>query len=374
MPRLAVMPTVRRFGLRQHDQFLDHLESPENNCILRTIEHPEDLMLDATGRTANGYQYTWTGLKALTTLLCDGIQMALLDIVGFRQTRGNVPEGMCDFTTAVSFFNAVLRLRFARLQTSQMVCSPGAKTIDGIVSNSYQFLANRRYVEMVTDRLKDHSAKFLAAAVTGRKLAIWFRDDAPTITVMNRRTPCEHWLGFYGNNSEGTHASVRFAPAIFAICGTAIGSYDTHGRRQVHTGNDLEGRLVAMFDFVITNAPTAELYTPQLQAATTTLLRVTGNDAVRTRRINYLVRRLRRPGVPGGIARDIVMRGLREGSDRDLDLQVHQENGYRFPERTAYDLASGAMRIGATIGPGRREAIEQLAHAILTGSLNLQEE
>ena len=68
------------------------------------------------------------------------------------------------------------------------------------------------------------------------------------------------------------------------------------------------------------------------------------------------------------------MRGLREGADRDLDLQVHQENGHRFPERTVYVLASGAMRIGATIGPGRREAIEQLAHAILTGSLNLQEE
>jgi hypothetical protein len=370
---LFINPGVRRYGLRQQEAFLDYLETPENNCVLRTIDRPEDLMLDATGRTETGYQYTWTGFKALTTLLCDGLQTSLLDLVGYRRTRGHGPAGLCDFTTTVSFFNAVLRLRFSRLQTSQMVCSPGAKTIDGIVSTAYQFLSNRRYVAMLDEKFKNHTVKFLAAAVSGRKLAVWYRDESHGFTVTCRGQSQPWFLGFFGNNSEGTHASVRFAPAVFSGFGVGIGSYETHGRRQVHTGADLEGRLAEMFTQVIANAPTAETYAAQTAAAGSTLLRVAGNEHVRARRIETLVRRLRRPGVPRAIAREAVMLGLQEGSDREPDLRVQQEGGSRFPERTVYDLACGAMRCGLRLG-ARREAVEQLAYAILTGSLNLQEE
>ena len=171
MPRLYTQPTLRRFGTQQYAEFMDFLESPENNCVVQTISTPDDLLLDADGQTKAGFRYSWSGFKSIATLLCDGLITTLLDMTGIRQSKQQ--KGLCDFPAAVSLFNTLVRLRFERFHSSQMISSIGTKTIDGIVGQSYQFLSNRRYVELL--QAQDMPAKFLAAEIVGRKMSLWLR-------------------------------------------------------------------------------------------------------------------------------------------------------------------------------------------------------
>lgn len=368
VPRLYAQPVSRRFGTQQYDQFLEYLDSPENNCLVRTIGMPEDLLLNADGRTHDGMQYSWSGFKSIATLLCDGVLTTLLDMTGVRQTKRQ--KGLCDFPAAISLFNALVRLRFERFHSSQMVCSIGNKTIDGIVGQSYQFFSNRRYVELL--QAQELPAKFLAAELVGRKMSIWLRDTDPSFDVANRRDKIPHWLGYFGSNSEGAHSSVRLTPALFCPYGTSLADYETCGRRQVHTGSDFDNKLCEMFRQVVLTAPAAGFYIAHAERAAE-LLGMPKNQKQQDRRIDQLTSRVRRGKLPRAIAREIVMQGLLQGSDKQADVQAGIDTGYRFPARSRFDLVCGAMRCGLKIGPARREAVEQTAYAIFTGSINLEE-
>jgi len=361
VPRLYVQPTTRRFGQRDADELREYLSSSANTCLLRTVAHPDDLLLDATGQTAVGYRYSWSGFKAVTANLCDGLQTVLLDLTGERNRGDNPP---CDFGTAVSVFNAAVRLRFSRFQSMQIVCTPGSRTIDGLVSETYQFVSNRRFLELMTEAIRTTPSQFLAAMVQGRRMMLWFRELSPAFTYYYGNRTYPHWLGFYGGNSEGTHTSMRFAPAVFSQFGTAVGSMV--GRRQIHVGADLEPRLKTMFQQVIDDAPDAAYYA-DMEENLSRSLGVPTNENARASRIVSLARSLVRPGVPQAIAQEIVNTALSLGADQILDMQVHQETGYRYGERTAYDLVCGAMRCGVQIGIARRESVEQTAYAVLTG-------
>lgn len=368
MPRLYTQPITRRFGTDQYAQFIEYLESPQHNCIVRAIGSPEELLLNADGYTADGFRYGWAGFKSLTKLLCDGLHAALLDLTGIRQTRGQ--RGLCDFPAAVSLFNTLVRLRFERLQSSQMVCSLGDKTIDGIVGQSYQFLTNRRYVELM--ECQEMSAKFLAAQLVGRRLLIWYREPEPSFEVVSRKHNYPQWRGLFGSNSEGANTSVRLTNAVYSQQGTSLADYDGDGRRQIHAGSDFDKRVGDMFRHVVQHVPSAEDYL-QLTTKCDELLEIPTNQRQQERRIDHLTARVRRRGIPRSIAREIVMLGLTQGADTMIDVQTGPDTNYRFPTRTRYDLACGAMRCGIRIGPARREAVEQIAYAILTGAISLEE-
>lgn len=368
VPRLYTQPITRRFGTEQYPQFIEFLESPQHNCIVRAIGTPEDLLLNADGYTKDGFRYGWTGFKGVTKMLCDGLQTTLLDMTGIRQTKQQ--HGLCDFPAAVSLFNTLVRLRFERFQSSQMVCSLGDKTIDGIVGQTYQFLTNRRYVELMDGQ--ELPAKFLAAQLVGRRLLIWYREQEPAFVLANRGVLFPQWRGFFGSNSEGANTSVRLTSAVYSQHGTALADYEGNGRRQVHLGSDFDKRVAEMFRHVVKHAPSVEDYT-KLTAECGTKLEIPTNQKQQQRRIDQLAARVRRNGIPRAVAHEIVMLGLTQGADANADVLVSPDSNYRFPVRTRYDLACGAMRCGIRIGPARREPVEQIAYAILTGAINLQE-
>ena len=369
---LYIKPEVVKFNHRQGRDLYEHLRWMETHT---TVSHPRDftdLQLDENGRTiAGGYRFTSTAFFQTAQIVAPGFSRFLPDI------SGNIvlPDGedaLIDGGMSTYVWNEMVEMRYSRFCQHQVIKNEDSKTIEGLIGGKHQYLENLSLYQMAGEALQTYKpdVQMYAAQLTGRRLALWYRDAKPMYRLTIEDEDWPFYSGYYFTNGEATGLAVRGTLAIFTKKGICLGPYKRRGGRVTHTGKDFFQRLGQMFTGVTSvEVPVAELREGAESLLTKSLgFEVSMNKQQRSNQTKKLLHALGHLGIAKNLAKEVIEAGLTAGRSLGrADYFPLQQVERLYASRTLIDLFVPLMAIARKLDLSRREKFEQAAYEMLTG-------
>lgn len=364
-------PVDARFGDKQVEAFVAHLRKIDAITRVTPITVIDEMRLGPTGATRlESYRYTTIGLNQVATELGYGLANLLPDLVGAG--RGDNDPDECDLQTAINTFNAILLLRFKRLQRMRLIRDTQHNLIDGIVGAHYLFTENVDVYGAIDEAVRRSTVpmQFLAGVTVGRRMSVWFRSVDPVFVVTTKQAMYPFWVGYFFCNGEISKTSLQATQVVYNQFGGALRPWS--GAREKHSGRHFLRRASHLFQRVVERDWKLNEYAERAKQLTTVPLGVVGADqALREKQELKLIDILCRRGLPQRIVQDVVHSTMCVGADLQTKTAFEMASGMTYGVRTAYDLFCSLLRISKQLGPQRRGRIEMAAYELLSGKLKL---
>lgn len=365
--QLYTKPLLQAFDARQEGELIHCLETSDDDLSLFPIGRPEELKIDVTGRTLEGYRYTSLGFRHLARILAKGLVQVIPDMVGLTPRSDADGDSLTDVSATVDFFNAVVDARFPLLRRFRLVRNDAEQLIEGLVSNDHRFLENRDFYSCVRDAMGmlAPQPRFYSAVVIGRKLSVWFRETASAFTsYIDDSIPFPVYRGYYFCNGEIKGTSVRGTPALFTRAGVCLVPYKSGKARLPHKGRDFHKRLAEMFANVTSLALPVEQLQAGLAKLAATPLEISSSHKVRAAQEKRMAIMLHHLGVDGRLAMEAVVAAIDVGHPEFIGKELWKAD---IRHRTLFDIFVSLLRMSRRLDSNRREQLEQAAYSMLAG-------
>lgn len=381
---IAVQPKCYRFkeqaegqnmdALRRILQAQDSTEPVEINC-------PEDVMLNRQGKVQRTFRLTTTALSQLCSALAPGLSQLVGNLSGLRRKDTEDDEWkVYDPLEAIHIINNLIRLRFKhRLEGHGLIMDMRNARVEGVVGPRYKFLSNLELLDRANEfaRDLDPSARFLEAALAGRRLVLRYRDATRLFSLPapnDKREP--FYRGWHFSNSEIGDCSVRTGMLIVRQWRRTSSLMGVGRLVHVKGGNfgpkinDLFQKLQRTADSEINTHNFSELADDLQQES----LRLGGDPVAHVKRSQSLIGKLARGKFPKLLAKRTLNHALASGSYRVDRVEGGQHPTYDAPDpgllgafrgRNAYDLYNALTEIARGAAPEQQELAESLAYKLL---------
>lgn len=360
---LAVGLERHRFNSAQEDKLIELLERMDRSADVIPITSEEMVRLDADGRIGAGFRLNTWAFSQICSAVCPGLYNMLVEL-----NATGTPEAKA---ASVSIINQLVRLNFRLKLVNQLfLVDRASQTVEAVVSPDYKLLPNialyQRFRTMV-EGLPFETA-FYEAILHGRWVIIRFYRKDALFTHEGTR----YFGGYHVSNQEGGRASVHAGLAL--ICERERLSMLTpfsRGDVARHVGRKFEGRIASLLGHLAGQEHQVEV----LQAGVAALHEQTlglGNkderlDAARKRELARRLNVKSHVGVPVPLIKRAIQNAIHQpfgASQPKSRLAINRQD---LLTRTVWDLVVAVCREAKKQSIATREALEQLALAILMG-------
>lgn len=373
-PSLSVEPRTWRFpatpernGCDAADAFAACLANLEANTERIEIRSAADLLPDTRSGLIRGrWRYTTEALRELCRLLMPGLSRVIRELADDDPGRARSPDMagklLCD----------MIRLRFADLRQSYLVCDSQSMLIEGIVGGRYEHFSHQA-VFRASDRFLarlEEPCVFHEAILVGRRLSLRYREERPMFAIPAGETHEPFFAGWQLQNSEVGECALGVAPLVLRRWsdGKAVGPL-TEGSRLIHVRRRrFEDHFQRLLATATRRRPNPDKLRRQVLALREQSLGLTARDS--EPRQMELATQLRRMQLPLRLARQIVHRACRNGSYRKDVLPERpslSELRQAYAGRTAFDLLNAICTVADSQRLQLRERLEQLAYRMFDG-------
>lgn len=354
------------FSNRQETDCLEFLQKRSAGTELVTISDEAQLRLAADGRLIEtGYRFNLLGFFAVCRAISGGLSRVFGEISGLTPSRLIGAES-CSVPTAVSIYNAALRVRFELLRERNLLVDHTNKSIDGFLGLNHKFLDNAVFLETILAAMRDQcpSAIFQRAELVGRELRVYILDSETRRTDVYANPAHTFAAGWYFCNREDSGNAVKALPCLFTKFGVAI-SESVNSKRLIHAGADLIGRTsdlvrATYFKKIDLNAVKERIERLDRQPLG---FEDSGDSfsAVVKKWTSYLVRF----GVPREMAAVIAKNAGIVGKDLEPRDPLDVFTKKVLSSRTGYDLVCATLRYARNLPSNHREKIQSVGMTLL---------
>lgn len=365
---LALDPTSYVFGKQYEGQLRQRLAEFEKGTQLSPIMNGNGVLLQGDGTTVGTkHRYTTVALNQLCQLLAPGLAQLVFDLTG-RNRRPDQHKDEFGMVTAVEVFNQVARFRMKRIRERQLVRFLPGKTIDGIVGPKYRYLSNLGFYDRVKDAVGS-KAQFQEGLLYGRYLVLRYvlpsRRFVYNTGVSSR---IESFVpGFHFVNSEIGEGSARAAVLFVreSTGETCIGSFTG---RVKHQGRDFDAKMSKLMLTVDHRIESADYYRDRIRELLQAGLGLGKGDKEDEKTKKAIVAVLVKQGLQQSTAERALRATIMTGSGYHVgDPLLIERQHLVLAGRTAYDVFTTLMREARVLSVNAREAVEQVAYALLVG-------
>jgi hypothetical protein len=365
---LAIDPTAYVFGKQYESQLRQRLAEFEKGTQLSPIMDGNGVLLQEDGTTVGTkHRYTTVALNQMCQLLAPGLAQLLFDLVG-RNRRPDQPKGEFGLRTAVEVFNQIARFRRNRIKERQLVRFLPGKTVDGIVGPKYRYLSNLGFYDRVKDAVGS-KAQFHEALLYGRYLVLrYVLPSRRFVYSTGVSTRVESFVpGFHFVNSEIGEGSAR-AAVLFVRESTGETCIGPFTGRVKHQGRDFDAKLSKLMLTVDHRIESADYYRERIGHLLARKLGLGKGDKEDEKTKKAIVAVLVKQGLQQSMADKVLAATVMTGSGYHVgDPLLIARQHLVLAGRTAYDVFTALMREAHALSVNAREAVEQVAYALLVG-------
>lgn len=371
---MFVSTTTVNYGRDDVELLTEDLTDQNENTRVIPVSDINQLQLTDDGKTeADGFSFTPIAFRQICSLLSPGLAGLFLDVSGLRGDTSEAPRRY-SLPLALTIFNFMLAQRFETdLDSKWMVVDLRDGSIDGIVGKSYQRLSNLEVLNQ-TARVLDHyqrDVELQTATVIRRRFSVHYTEKQSLIEGED-----SFHRGYYFSNSEVGDGAMVGSPSLFRLFneGRALGYAGRKGRLN-HTGKDFQPRLESLIDRVIESSLKPDTAEEWILRTQNTSLGFTDDLDANDKRFESLKQLFIAKRISAGLAQRVLRNAVLQGSFEVSALpsmRLVPENIWYT--RTEYDLVNSMLRCSQTLPVLQREQIEQLAFAVLSGRMQLNEE
>lgn len=371
--QLAVAPSTVRFTTETEAELCESLREQEQNTKVMSLKLPGQIMLNREGRVQGELGLSTIGLSQLCSTLAPGLSLVIKDLCSDKHAPD--PE------LAVKTLNNMIRLRFkSDLEERRLIIDTRTGTIDGIVGPKYVQLSNSELYQR-SKSFVGRSAKpvlFHEAAISGRRMMVQYRTADPVFRFYTTKdSTIDPWFGGYHfSNSEVGECAVRAATLVMRqICSNgAVGPVEEGGRLAHVKADNFDERFEKLLDRVQKKAHEVHLIQQNIPALVDNNLGLGGQEGDHSDRCAYLLRRLRRGGLPKKFATRVVSRTIACAANDIRPLTTYKDKRPTLQEvqsRNQYDLFNALTYESKALPVSLRESAEQLAYLMLLGRFTI---
>jgi len=341
------------------------------------LNRPQELLMDSRGRVQGRYRWTAPALSQLCAILAPGLSQTVQSVAGpAAYSRKTDAKSGYQPALAISLLNALLRLRFEKLDGYQLVIDVVQQQIAGLVGRRYAFISNLDFYERLKDFVSSElpTYTFQEAAIHGRRMALRYRSMQPVISIDHPPYVGENfYAGVHFGNSETGDCSVKAAATIVrkgwntvALSPFGLGYKLPHIR-----GKRFERKFAEMLSKVYTLTSSLNELAPAIESLMATGLKLGSAAESHSKQVTKLRRRLIQLGLRSSLVTEIVDRALIFGSYNTDLTQTRQHPLEAYASRTVFDLFNALSFRAKFVSLDGQERAEQLAYNLLLGRVNL---
>lgn len=371
------VPTLL-FAAHEEPELARFLTAQDEATELLYLDGPEQLCIDGDGKTLSGKRrYTSDALRRLCSLTCPGLYRVLRDLAGDNPTR-HFTGRSCSLPEAAEVLNRVIRRRYEEgLDGMRLLCDEGALTVDGLLSRSYQRLANRDFYEQLGGLLDDERGRlrFHAARLYGRRLFLELVRTEPlwgrTVVRDGVELADDYRAGYLFTNAEVGDASVRGQPLVLrGRDGTVAVGRSGRAGTAAHAGKNFRVRLAGLLAYTLERGFRAETLAEAVARLEAIPLGAYESlpDAARRRRL--VLRALERLGLTPRQGQ-LALRGALLSGSFDETTRLRAAAPAEMAGRTLFDLYTSLVRLAAASSVLARDRLCRQAYLLLTGATTL---
>ncbi len=364
--QLSVAPPTVRFASDDEADLAHQLLAIEQNTKNVAISTPAQLSFNKAGCILGSLRMSTTAMGQLCSMLAPGLSLFVKDLCNDKDSPD--PE------LAIRTLNEMVRLRFrSELEHRRLIIDWPAQRIDGIVGPKYVQLSNSDLYKRSKQFVGRDGAKFHEAVVTGRRMLVQYMNEAQIDMYAREDRPDIFHSGYHFSNSEVGECAVRAATVLIRkVCSNGAVGPVTEGGRLAHVSIvNFEERFERLLERV--RKKTAEVSViqanmPQLSAHN---LELGGPSDEHRKRCEYIVKRLRKGGLPKKFASRVMTRTILCSADDIRPLASYDRpTAAAVRSRNMYDLINAITYESKNLPVSARESAEHLAYMLMLGRVS----
>lgn len=373
MPPIFIPDDFCEFGLGQEDRLAEYLRATADGSIVQVLNGPDELTLDAMGRTRQGYALAATAYSQICSAVAPGVFQLTSFLAGASMADDEFRDDY-SMAEATEIFNTVVQRRFAaRLGGNyRAVVHVPTRVLVGLLPGRVRPLDNIVLFEQTRDAVASHRSGggLHHAVLHGRQLALRFRYAAPLFPASSEAGD-EFYGGCYFTNSELEHENSIQGGAL--LVRKRFGTCALRRLKAVGGGSRKASQFKKRFGRLLQAALDYEFDSGWLWERCNKLRQVRldiPNDHTREKRIASLASRIARKNLPTGVVRDAINQALHYSGDSAA--RATGGIGRRAFDPSAWDLYEALARVASACHPEPREGLELAAYKLLTGEFSIK--
>jgi len=242
----AVEPPTVVYRRGQLDQLTHDLQTLAGEIEIHTIVFPEDLQVDAEGRTLNkGLRFSPQCFNTVSSGICPSMHQFLHEI-GVAASRTWKNEMLVDWPFARDVYNHVVTLRFMLLRGLRFVVHKPTATVIGLAKPERRGGDLAEFLAGVEEARVDcrTGQTFYAAIRTCHKLQMWYREPKPFHTTAFDDDPQPLHLGSMFYWAGFVKCAMRGSPAVMTKAGVCLAPRKKFGVLTRWTGANVTAEAV----------------------------------------------------------------------------------------------------------------------------------
>lgn len=292
------------FTAGERAALLRQLRIDEARFRLTAISTPDDLFLDAVGKTSSGHRYTVDCFYQLAKLAAPGLAKLVLDVAGYYV--GKLPATAYSVEDAVAVFNLVIKRRTRPvLAGCSLLVDRPAQTYAAALGPATAYVENALLYDIATSAADGAGTTYAWAELRAARLCARFLSEKEVGAALGR----QYRIGYGVESDVGGELSAGFCWCISNASGDAAAVVFPRKSVVRHVGRKFERRLAVAAEAAAAEAVKTARVEALLARLADTSLDLHGDSYAEVRdRLGELVRKLSWLGLSGELRQRVVAR------------------------------------------------------------------